>query len=105
MRPLYFDHPGDPLVWDHPLQWMLGADILVAPVLAAGAADWDVYLPDGDWVDAFTGETTVGGRVVGRATPIHELPVYVRAGAWPALAPVFEPLSADWHDGASSTRP
>jgi alpha-glucosidase (family GH31 glycosyl hydrolase) len=105
MRPLYFDHPGDPLVWDHPLQWMLGADLLVAPVLAPGAANWDVYLPAGVWVDAFTGESVAGERVVSRATPIHELPVYVRAGAWPALAPVFEPLSADWHDGAHTTRP
>lgn len=96
MRPLYFDHPGDPAVWDHPLQWMLGADILVAPVLKSGADVWDVYLPDGRWVDAFSGESHAGGRVVSRPTPIDELPVYVRETAWAALQPVFEPLAADW---------
>jgi 1,3-alpha-isomaltosidase len=31
MRPLYFDTPADEEVWRHPLQWMLGDDILVAP--------------------------------------------------------------------------
>lgn len=90
MRPLYFDHPGDPLVWEHPLQWMLGADLLVAPVLEPGAADWSVYLPAGEWVDAFTGERH-GPGIVTRPTPIEELPVYVRADAWERMRPVFAP--------------
>ena len=89
MRPLYFDFPADPLVWDHPLQWMLGDDLLVAPVLEPGVASWSVYLPAGDWVDAFTGLAVDGGQVVSRAVPIDELPVYVRASAWTELARVF----------------
>jgi len=89
MRPLYFDNPDDPQVWDHPLQWMLGQDLLVAPVLASGATDWNVYLPQGRWVDAFTGEAITGGRVVSRVTPIDEIPVYVKAVAWPARASLF----------------
>ncbi|MCU1410569.1 MAG: uncharacterized protein JWR04_1276 [Rhodoglobus sp.] len=88
MRPLYFDHPGDPLVWEHPLQWMLGRDLLVAPVLAPGATEWTVYLPAGDWVDAFTGVPQPGG-LVSRPTPIDELPVYVRAEAWERLRGAF----------------
>jgi len=89
MRPLYFDHPADPLVWEHPLQWMLGRDLLVAPVLAPGATTWDVYLPAGDWVDAFTGAPQPAG-LVSRPTPIDELPVYVRAEAWERLRGVFQ---------------
>jgi alpha-glucosidase (family GH31 glycosyl hydrolase) len=89
MRPLYFDYPSDPEVWDHPLQWMLGDDLLVAPVLEPGVRSWDVYLPDGDWVDAFTGLAVEGGQVVSRVVPIDELPVYVRASAWRKLAVVF----------------
>ncbi len=91
MRPLYFDHPGDEMVWQHPLQWMLGADLLVAPVLEPGATHWQVYLPEGDWVDAFTGEAHDGGQLVNRPTPIDELPVYVRAGAWERMRRVLNP--------------
>lgn len=91
MRPLYFDHPHDEQVWSHPLQWMLGRDLLVAPVLEPDAAGWTVYLPEGDWIDAFTGEAVDGGRVVTRPTPIDELPVYARAAAWPKLEAVFAP--------------
>ena len=89
MRPLYFDHPHDPEVWTHPLQWMLGADLLVAPVLEPGVSDWSVYLPAGDWVDAFTGEAVSGGGVIRRPVPIDELPVYCRADAWPTMRAVF----------------
>jgi alpha-glucosidase (family GH31 glycosyl hydrolase) len=88
MRPLYFDHPADPLVWEYPLQWMLGRDLLVAPVLDAGATEWTVYLPEGEWVDAFTGQPQPAG-VVTRPTPIDELPVYVRADAWERMRELF----------------
>ncbi len=90
MRPLYFDHPGDPAVWDHPLQWMLGPDLLVAPVLEPGATEWQVYLPEGRWIDAFTGDAVESGLVV-RSVPLDELPVYVRAEAWDSMRSVFAP--------------
>ncbi|TFD78994.1 hypothetical protein E3T54_05645 [Cryobacterium sp. Sr8] len=89
MRALYFDHPHDENVWAHPLQWMLGDDLLVAPVLEAGATDWLVYLPAGDWVDAWTGETLAGGRTVSRPVPLDEIPVYCRAASWASLRAVF----------------
>ena len=89
MRPLYFDHPDDPRVWEHSIQWMLGDSILVAPVLEPDATSWRVYLPAGEWVDAFTGESVAAG-VLERPTPIDELPVFVRAADWPSLSEVFE---------------
>ncbi|MGV8969076.1 MAG: TIM-barrel domain-containing protein [Microbacteriaceae bacterium] len=89
MRALFFDFPDDERVWEYPLQWMLGEDVLVAPVLEPGVTSWDVYLPEGSWVDAFTGESIFGGRVVSRHTPLDEVPVYVRAHAWPELEIVF----------------
>jgi alpha-glucosidase (family GH31 glycosyl hydrolase) len=89
MRPLFFDQPGDEQVWRHPLQWMLGDSLLVAPVVEEGAAAVRAYLPPGDWIDAFTGEAVTGGSVVERPTPIDEVPVWVRAADWPALRDVF----------------
>jgi alpha-glucosidase (family GH31 glycosyl hydrolase) len=91
MRPLFLDHPGDEQVWAHPLQWMLGRSLLVAPVTQEGASSVTAYLPAGTWVDAFTGEHVDGGRVVERSTPLDEVPVWVRAEDWPALASVFRP--------------
>ncbi len=95
MRALYFDWPSDEKVWDYPLQWMLGDEILVAPVLQEGAERWDIYLPEGSWVDAFTGAVVAGGAVVTRSVPLDEIPVYVKADAWPDLREVFRPEQAD----------
>jgi alpha-glucosidase (family GH31 glycosyl hydrolase) len=92
MRPLFFDAPADPEVWRHPLQWMLGDSLLVAPVTGEGDSTVEAYLPPGSWRDAFTGELLEGGRVVTRPTPIDEAPVWVRAQDWERLRGVFAPL-------------
>ncbi len=92
MRPLFFDHPDDPAVWSAPPEWTLGDDVLVAPVLASGD-DWDVYVPHGDWRDAWTGERVEGGRTIATRTPRHRVPVYVRESAWGRLGPLFRPAT------------
>ncbi|NNU27726.1 TIM-barrel domain-containing protein [Isoptericola sediminis] len=89
MRPLYFDHPDDPEVWNHPVQWTLGDALLVAPVLEPGSDRWPVYLPAGEWVDAWSGEAVRGGQVVATSTPRCRVPVFVRADRWDELGGVF----------------
>src|SRR5690606_16684931 len=98
MRATFLVAAGDDAVWDHPYQYLLGADLLVAPVGHEGAADVDVYLPAGQWVDVWTGTIVDGGRVVSRAVPWDEIAVYAPA----ALADRFVPLFADLPDGLGS---
>ena len=88
MRALLFEDE-DPRVWDFPYQYLFGDDLLVAPVTEPGARSWRVYLPAGDWVDAWTGEAVQGGRVVERETPLDVIPVHVRAAAAAVLHPLF----------------
>ncbi|WP_157155725.1 TIM-barrel domain-containing protein [Diaminobutyricimonas sp. LJ205] len=90
MRPLYFEHPDDPQVWEHPVQWMFGDDLLVAPVLEAGVTEWPVYLPAGEWLDVWTGTRFDGGQVVNVQTLRDTVPVFARADAWGELADVFQ---------------
>jgi alpha-glucosidase (family GH31 glycosyl hydrolase) len=92
LRPLFFDDRGASEAWAHPLQWRLGEDLLVSPVTEPGVTTWRAWLPPGSWVDAWTGEGLDGARVVERQVPLTELPVFVRARAWPDLAAVFTDL-------------
>jgi alpha-glucosidase (family GH31 glycosyl hydrolase) len=94
MRPMFFDHPGEPAAWAYPQQWMLGADLLVSPVMSSGVSTWPVWLPDGEWVDVWIGEPVRGGRVLERDVPIDVVPVWCRANAWSSLAPVFDRVKA-----------
>ncbi|WP_277971372.1 glycoside hydrolase family 31 protein [Sphingomonas echinoides] len=86
MRPMFYDHPGDERSWALDDQYMFGPDLLVAPILAAGVTERDVWLPAGDWVDAWTGEARAGGETVPCPAPSHRIPVFVRAGAAVAAA-------------------
>ncbi|MEV0618861.1 TIM-barrel domain-containing protein [Nonomuraea sp. NPDC050404] len=81
LRPLLFDFPGDVPAQEVDDQFMLGPDLLVAPVLAPGAARRTVYLPAGvRWVELATGHLHDGGTVE-VDTPLERIPVFVRAGS------------------------
>ena len=66
MRALFFEVADDPRIWDFPHQYYLGDDVLVAPVVEPGVEEWPVYLPRGEWVDAWTGQELIGPAVVTR---------------------------------------
>jgi alpha-D-xyloside xylohydrolase len=80
MRPLFVDHPDDPTSWSIDDQFLLGPDVLVAPVLEAGARTRCVYLPPGRWVDAWTRQAHDGGVTIEVETPLERIPVYIRDG-------------------------
>lgn len=70
-------------------QYMLGDDLLVAPVIA-GDAERTVRLPQGDWYGFADGRRwTGGGEPFTVAPPLDEVPIFVRAGAVVPLGPVL----------------
>ena len=82
MRPLFVDFPEDDTAWTVDDQMMFGPDVLVAPVLEAGARRRQVYLPMGArWTHAWSGRTYDGGMVIEEDAPLGESPVYLRDGA------------------------
>ena len=81
MRPLFFDFPSDPACWNVEDSYMFGPDLLVSPVMEAGAQQRSVYLPVGcRWTDAYTHQTYEGGQTVTVPAPIDVIPVMVREG-------------------------
>ncbi|HEY9523934.1 MAG TPA: TIM-barrel domain-containing protein [Thermopolyspora sp.] len=87
MRALCVDHPDDPVAWQADLEYLLGRDLLVAPMTSPEGVR-QVYFPAGDWVDHWTGEVVHGGRYVTISAPLDKIPLFVRFGA---LIPVAEP--------------
>ena len=82
MRPLFFDFKDDKAAWDVDDQYMFGPDLMVAPVLEAGAASRKDYLPAGaSWTDAWTGKTFQGGAVIDADAPIDIIPLFLKDGA------------------------
>jgi Glycosyl hydrolases family 31/Domain of unknown function (DUF5110) len=81
-------------------QWMLGDDLLVAPIASAGTtASRGVWLPPGSWTDFFTGQTVAGPGTRTVSAGLDRAPVWIRAGGIVPLAP---PMS---HVGARAVDP
>ncbi|WP_062137464.1 alpha-xylosidase [Demequina aestuarii] len=79
-RPMFFEFPDDPAVGYLDRQYMLGNDLLIAPVMSHDGVV-DFYLPAGTWTSLLTGERVEGGRWVRETHGFDSLPVYVRPGA------------------------
>ncbi len=92
LRPLVWHYPHDAATFNLNDQFLLGPDLLVAPVLAPGLHARAVYLPEGQWYRWDRGVTLPlhgPGHIVAEA-PLEELPLFVRGGAilpmWNAAA-------------------
>jgi alpha-D-xyloside xylohydrolase len=82
MRPLFIDFQDDDRAWEVEDQFMFGSDVLVAPVLEAGARQREVYLPPGArWTHAWSGMDHDGGAAIVEEAPLAQIPVYLRDGA------------------------
>ncbi|MCU1258937.1 MAG: glycoside hydrolase family 31 [Bryobacterales bacterium] len=84
-RALVMDYPQDPQTWTIDDQYMMGDNIIVAPVVA-GQHERSVYLPEGDWHDYWTGYRH-SGRIQVRA-PLERIPIFVRGGTILPLADI-----------------
>jgi alpha-D-xyloside xylohydrolase len=83
MRPLWLAAPGDAEAAKQDQQWMVGDDLLVAPVVQKEAAMRRVYFPRGCWKHGETGKRYAGGRYADVPAPITSLPYFVRCGTDP----------------------
>ncbi|MBP0616577.1 alpha-glucosidase [Jiella mangrovi] len=81
-RPLFFHHEDDALCYGVFDAYLLGRDLLVAPVWQAGETGRTTYLPAGEkWVHLWTGETFDGGEDASVEAPIGTPPVFFRQGS------------------------
>ena len=82
MRPLWYEFPNDLQTYLISDQYMVGSDVLVAPVIREGARTRGIYLPIGaEWIDWWTGEKFESGKIHYIKTPLERLPIFVRVGA------------------------
>ena len=82
MRPLFVDFPGDARAWHVEDEFMFGPDLLVAPIVTAGARAREVYLPAGTrWRNAWSATEYEGGTVTDADAPLERIPVFVRDGS------------------------
>lgn len=79
VRPLWWVAPDDPVAQVIDSEYLLGDDVLVAPVLQQNATQRDIYLPEGIWLDMLRGGNITGpGWCYNYTAQLHELPFFIR---------------------------
>jgi alpha-glucosidase len=86
-RPLVLNYPDDASTYNLDDEFMIGDDLLVAPVVKPDVSARLVYLPKGDWYDYWTNKKYSGGQVIRSDAPLETAPLFVRAGAIIPLGP------------------
>jgi alpha-glucosidase len=105
VKPVFWNAPSDTLALSVQNEYLMGDNLLVAPVLDSATQSRPVYLPAGQWYRLGTSESFPGGTVLtatapnvaqdgGDTTALRGLPVYARAGS---VIPMQAPML---HDGA-----
>ncbi len=114
MRPLFFDYPNDPNTGNMRDEYLFGSSFLVAPVTKAQYVTTtngtvveqfqqtktrSVYLPEGNWIDFWSGETIEGGQHIEKNTPIDIIPLYIPSGSIIPWGPdVTYATENDWEE-------
>lgn len=88
IRPLILEYPNDPNVTNLCDQFLLGDNVLIAPVYRPDTDHRAVYLPEGSWLDYWTGEAHEGGRYILAHSPLSVMPIYVKTGSVIAEGPL-----------------
>ena len=82
-RPLWLAYPDDGRAARQDQEWLLGRDVLVAPVVAEGARRRTVYFPRGCWRQPVTRLLVRGPRTRTIPAPLSRLPYFVRCDTRP----------------------
>lgn len=82
MRTMFYEFDKDEECFNVENQYMLGSEILVAPILEYKARSRMVYIPKGcNFKNAFTGELYEGGKYYTIDSPIDQIPVFYKEGS------------------------
>ncbi|OKJ04359.1 alpha-glucosidase [Streptomyces sp. CB01249] len=98
MRPMLLEFPDDPATRTLDRQYMLGPDLLVAPVFTEDG-QVEYYVPEGTWTHLLTGETVTGPAWRHETHGFDSLPVLVRPGAVLPWGGDDRRPDGDWLDG------
>jgi alpha-D-xyloside xylohydrolase len=100
MRAMVLEFPDDPGCAHLDRQYMLGPDLLVAPVFD-DAGDVTYYVPEGTWTHYTTGRTVTGPRWVRERHDFLSVPLLVRPGSVIPVGAVADRPDYDHAEGVT----
>jgi alpha-D-xyloside xylohydrolase len=78
IRPLWFVDPYDMEAQICDNEYMLGNNVLIAPVLEENVKEFKIYLPEGKWKCIHTEQMYDGHQSHIHPVTIEDIPIFVR---------------------------
>jgi len=86
LQPMYYHNPITSEAYQVPNEYYFGSEMIVCPITSpadgeTGMAKFSGWLPEGNWMDLFTGLVYVGGRKIDFYRKIDKIPVLAKEGS------------------------
>jgi alpha-glucosidase len=81
MRPMFYEFPWDETTYEISGQFMIGDNVIIAPILEPGKTHRAAYLPEGRWVNYWTEEEYNGGQYYLINAELDILPIFLKKGS------------------------
>lgn len=88
LRPLVMEFQNDKNTYDLNDEYMVGENILVAPIVTQGSNKRMVYLPKGEWIHYFTNRVYSGNQYIIIDAPLDSIPIFIRNNSIIPKAPL-----------------
>ena len=80
IRPLFLEYPEDENTYEISDAFLLGENVVVAPIFAPGLTFRGVYLPEGNWYDYWEDGVVHGGKTVLAHAGLERIPLFMKEG-------------------------
>ena len=81
IRPLFWLSPQEETLHRQHDAFLVGSDVLVAPITTPGAKNRPITLPPGEWLSFWSGDLHQGGQRITTPAQLETIPIFIRAGA------------------------
>ena len=90
IRSLHLNYQDDFETHYRQHEFEFGDNLLVCPVVTEKCASRKLYLPKGTWFNFWTDKKSGGKKEVEVATPLNQIPIFVKAGVVLPMQPVMQ---------------
>ncbi|PKR85448.1 glycoside hydrolase family 31 protein [Heyndrickxia camelliae] len=80
MRPLLMEYPNDENTFNLSDQFLIGENVMIAPILKPTTYHRVVYLPAGNWYDYWTNKCYEGNTYMMVEASLDTLPIFIKEG-------------------------
>jgi alpha-glucosidase (family GH31 glycosyl hydrolase) len=87
VRAMVLEYQKDPATYEAYGQYLLGKELLIAPLWSDQTFEREIYLPDGKWIDFYEDTVYQGKQTITYDAPLDKAPILVKAGAIIPMAP------------------